>query len=575
MPKTIKLNKNDDIAQVIQKIKNMREKEAIFEAESGSVILMNSANLRLMRKTAEVLGKSIQLKTDDSIGQVLAVKAGMPLYGQEAPAVQPIRPKSMAAKSRRVGPRSSAGKGGMSDMGPGRRSAKPAASKAKSAVSSAAAEEPIMDDEPRYVPKISMPTAAETARAAVPVQNQKAAKPKRRWWRVGGDYSKVLLLTAVVLVIIIFASVVLLPRADITVYARSEPITRDADITVDKDAKNPDSTRQTIPGEIVAKEVSNTKTFQTSGTKNVGEKATGSIILYNFTKNTLTLKASTTTLLINGKKYFFTKDVTGIRPTARIGTGADQEIDQSSLGAPVPIIADQAGEAYNLSANQKFTVQNAALGETEDVYAMNPGAITGGTSKTIKIMSQEDLDRATAEMTDEIATVAETELAKDNQNSHLKILPTGSNKEILAKTANKNVGDEAEEFDMTVIGRLTGLAYDEQNVKSVFVDQINEILGDDKYLLEDGQQNVSAKFKSLDLANGRGVLTVHFETVAAYKINNNNLSKTLAGKNAIQIKEILLSRPEVDRVDVKFSPFFVNKAPRWNGKVYINSVISQ
>jgi hypothetical protein len=575
MPKTIKLNKNDDIAQVIQKIKNMREKEAIFEAESGSAILTNSANLRLMRKTAEVLGKSIQLKTDDSIGQVLAVKAGMPLYGKETPA-EPVKPKLMTGKVRKPAPRPAVSRAGMGDMGPAKRTVRPPVAAQKIRPTPPAMdEEPIMEPAAKYIPKISMPTAAETARVAVPMQNQKADKPKRRWWRLGGDYSKVLLLTAVVLVIIIFASVVLLPRADITVYARSEPVTRDADITVDKDAKNPDSTRQTIPGQIVVKEVSNTKTFQTSGVKNVGEKAAGSVVIYNFTKNTLTLKASTTTLLINGKKYFFTKDVTGIRPTARIGTGADQEIDQSSLGAPVAIVADQAGDTYNLSANQKFTIQNAALGQTEDVYAMNPGAVSGGTSKTIKIMSQEDLDRATTEMTDDIATVAEAELAKDNQNSNIKILPSGSNKEILAKTANKNVGDETEEFDMTVIGRLTGLAYDEQNVKSVFVDQINDVLADDKYLLADGQQNVSAQFKSIDLGNGRGVLNVHFETVAAYKINNDNLSKTLAGKSAVQIKEILLSRPEVDRVDVKFSPFFVNKAPRWNGKIYLNSVISQ
>src|SRR5690606_18102325 len=126
-----------------------------------------------------------------------------------------------------------------------------------------------------------------------------------------------------------------------------------------------------------------------------GEKATGSIQLYNFTLNTLTLRASTTTLITeDGKRFRFARDVTGLRPTARIGQGSEQTLDESSLIPPIPIIAEEVGSSYNIGANVRLEIQNTALGQA-DVYGMTAAALTGGSSKEIKILSQQDIDQAT------------------------------------------------------------------------------------------------------------------------------------------------------------------------------------
>ncbi|HYE22053.1 MAG TPA: hypothetical protein VD998_00505, partial [Verrucomicrobiae bacterium] len=412
MATIIKLDKNEEIAQVIQRIKNLRERDVVFEVDKGSVILTNSANLRLMRKTAEVLGKNIQLKTDDEMGQVLANKAGLPLFGQkQAKVPKTVRPVSKQPATKTSKPR-------FSDI------------KAKSRVKPAPAAQQVSDEEVEFTqpdlqddivvpmpnPPASIKKATVTPRPVIPpvtiprsTPGPKASTPSR--WKFGRDYSKVFILTAIILVVAVFGLAVLLPKAEITVYARSEPVTRDLEISVDRNAKGIDHTKLIIPGEVITKELSHTKTFQTSGIKKVGEKATGSVVIYNFTKNTLTLRASTTTLLINGKKYFFTRDATGIRPTATIGSGNDQEVDRTSLTAPVPIIADQAGEEYNLPVNQKIQIQNTALGDNPSVYAMNEVAFTGGSAKNVPILSQADIDRATQQMTDELATIAEDEVS--------------------------------------------------------------------------------------------------------------------------------------------------------------------
>lgn len=542
MAKTIKLDKKEDVSSAIVKLKAAKEQEIIIEAERGSLVISNSNNLRLIRKTAEVLGKSVLLKTDDEVGQALAIKAGMPIL-QESPRLSRVMPKRRPMVKNRV-----------SDIP---QVVKPANAAPKKrlmeSITPAAGGEGSSDD-------VFLPESA----TSLP-----GGSGRRAW-----NFSKYFVFGLAVLTLIVFALAVVLPKAEITVYARSEAVTRDVEISVDKNAKAVDSVKMLIPGQIVNRELSDTKSFPTTGQKQVGTKATGTVQVYNFTKNILTLKASTTTLTFNGKKYFFTKDATAIRPTARIGNGSDLEVDTGTLTAPIPITAENPGDNYNLPANTRFEITNAALGAGKDVYAASPVATTGGVSKTVRVLSQIDIDQATEKMSEGLAGVAEQDLAAAEGDSTKKLLASGTIKEILAKTANKNVGDEATEFDMTVIARLSGLSYNEQDVKNLVVDKINSVLTDDKYLLPESRQEVKAKFKSLDLANGKGLLSVHFETMAAYKVDHEGLSKVLSGKNAQEIKEILLTKPEIDRVDVKFSPFFANKAPRFNGKIFINSVLS-
>ena len=154
-------------------------------------------------------------------------------------------------------------------------------------------------------------------------------------------------------------------------------------------------------------------------------------------------------------------------------------------------------------------------------------------------------------------------------------MPSALEKEVLAQTANKNVGEEAENFDMTVIIRLKGLTFNEQDVVNLLDGQIKSVLADDKYIVEGSKKTVRTEFKDKDLSAGRGTLVVHYSAIVAYKVDTNSLQRILSGKKPSEIKELLLSKPEIDRVDVKLWPFFARKAPRYNGKIYIQTILSQ
>lgn len=525
-PKIIKLGKREDIASAIQQVKKLREREVVFQLEKGSLLLSTSDNMKLLKRTGESLGKTVKIETDDEIGRILAKKAGV-LYGDEE--VRMPKPTLRVARSD-VKPK-------FSDIMGSR----------KVSIQHLPAQSP-KSFLSKLAPVVAMPTILGVKK-----------------YSGSGFFSrngfKIFIGVLVVLVLAVFALVMFLPKATITVFARSERVARDLELTVDKNTTTVDTDNLQIPGVAVDREVSQTKNFPATGVKFTGVKASGTVTIYNFTKNTLTLKAATTTLSISDKKYFFTKDIAGIKPNGVANEG-------------IGIIADQAGDPYNLPANSKFQISNPALGN-QNVYAMNPAAIGGGAGTSSAVVSQIDLDKAAQSLSDAALTAAESDLTQETGVA-TKLVSTGVTEEILTKTANKNVGDVADSFDMTLIAKITGLSFKESDVINAVVAKINQVMSSDKYLDETAPKSYTAIFKSIDIPNAHGVLAVHFETMAGYKVDTNNLAKILVGKNESEIKEILLSKPEIDNVTVKFWPaWFVHKAPRFSGKIQINTVLSQ
>jgi hypothetical protein len=525
-PKTIKLGKKEDLASAIRQIKASKDREVIFELEKGSVLLSASENLRLMKKTGDVLGKKVYIQTDDELGQMLAQKAGV--IRDDAVKLIKFKPQLRVAGSD-IKPR-------FSDI-----VNNPKPKKTVVAQKSFEEQQPI--------------TQYQEVEEAIPRVNSSVTYRKP-----SSNFSRIFILSIVVLVILVFGLAVLLPQATVLVYARSEQVSRDLEITVDKNATAVDTDKLIIPGFLVSKEISQTKNFPATGSQVAGTKASGSVVFYNYTKNILTLRASTTTLVYGNQKFSLVHDATGIKPNG-------------AANVPVAVMAQAAGDTYNLAANTRFQVVNSKLGN-QNVYAINTDAFSGGGGTSTTIVSQQDIDNATTELQKEVLDQAQTQVSQERGEQD-KLLASGVTETQLAKTANKNVGDAVDNFDMTVIYKVTGLAFRNDDVANTAIAKIKEVLSDDKYLEPDANNTYDANFKTIDQPNGKGDLAVHFETIAAYKVDVSNLNKVLAGKTESEIKEILLSKPEIDTVVVKFWPaWFVHRAPRFNGKVKINVLLS-
>ena len=383
----------------------------------------------------------------------------------------------------------------------------------------------------------------------------------RRWHKAAAG-----LLVLAVLVLWIFGALVL-PEATVFVQARGEPVTRDFEIHVDKEALRSDTGDLVIPGTYIEKEVSGKNTFATTGTKNVGKKASGFVYIYNFSKNSMVLRAGTTVLTAGGKEYYFVQDIGNIRPTARIGL-EDEEIDPSSLIAPVAVVAAAAGEQFNLPKGARLEIQNEVFGKQPRIlYAVASENISGGSSKQVRVATAADIEGSFTSLNSQLVGNVKAEVLAEHPG--LKLRDNAAMSEILEKQTLAAEGKEISEFETSMKIRFKALAYSEEEIKKIVVERIKLLLPSDKTLDEDTQR-VQSGFADVSLADGRGVLASHFEGHVVYKINPGDLTAKLRGHTAAEIKEILLSRPEIRSVaEIRFYPFWVKKAPKFEKNIKI------
>lgn len=386
-------------------------------------------------------------------------------------------------------------------------------------------------------------------------------RPKIHW-------SKTLIGTAglAVLLLAVFAFLVL-PEVRVTAQVRTEPVTRDFEIRVDRRMEQPNLAELAAPGKIVEQEITGTKAYSATGTRNIGKLASGFVHIYNFSKNTLILKAQTTVLTAGNRKYYFTQDVGNIRPTAFIGL-EQQEVDPSSLIAPVPVVAAEPGEAFNMKQGERLEIENEVFGKQPKLlYTVASDDITGGLSQEIKVITAGDISAAYAALSGELVENARKALV--NLNSNVRLQDSALKSQVVEEKSSATPGTEKGEFDATVRLKLAALVYDEAQIEKIITERIARLLPENKVLEQTGAARLQSKFASVDLEQGTGVLQNHYEAQIVYRVDEGELVQRIKGKSEAEIRDILLSRPEISEVDVKFYPFWVKNAPKFTKKIFL------
>jgi hypothetical protein len=319
-----------------------------------------------------------------------------------------------------------------------------------------------------------------------------------------------------------------------------------------------------VPGTIVEEELTESITFATTGKKPVGKQASGTVRVRNFSNNSLILRKETTRLEIDGKVYRLQEDIGGLRPTGRTGSGENAPVDETTLTAPVPIVADQPGVEYNVAQGTRFEVINEVFGhQPEILFAVNDSAsVSGGTDETVDIVAEEDVINARLAVNEGIIERLANTLSADQ-----RITNDGVVIEVIEEALSHPVGSEAGQFQLTTAARVRALAFNEAQVAAVIADRIIRLLPENKHLVQSEAQDLEATYISFDLSAGAGTLRATYRSIIQYTVSREFLQNGLRGKTENEVKEILLSRPEVQNVEIKLWPFWVKSVPAIGGKV--------
>ncbi len=519
MIKTLYLNLEDDIAKIAAKIKREKADEVVLVFPKKSFIFSDSINLRLLKKQLEPLGKKVSILTMDEMGQAYAKEAGFELK---------FLPKSVRP-------------GQFSDIR--RKAPEPVVATPSKPPHTAA---PHLAKKSAAAPVVSRPKSR-----LLPLLDKPASGRSSRSWR------KILIgFVALALIIIIALVIVVLPGADIKVYAKSQTIARDIDLNVDVKTATADSAKLALPAVAVDQTQDASNTFQAEGKNEVGTKSQGRVAIYNLTGAPLNLRATTTVLSVGSKNYTFNEDQNGIRtlPSAT----------QDQNASVADITAQGGGESFNLPAGTRLEITNQSFGsQPQRLYAKTVSQVVGGASRFVSVISHDDVVRVQNEMNKSVLD----NIRNDLKSRNLTLLDDAYIVTPSEFATDKPEGTETPTFNAKTKVRIQGLALDQNQLITLLRDRLALSLSGNQALQDAGQDAVTIKVRNLDIVGGILALSIHYESKAIPQLDVGGVRQQIAGKSKQEAGEVLLSNPDIERVDITLSPVWQTTVPRLTNKI--------
>ena len=532
----IYIDVEDDITSIIGKIKASEHEIVALVPPKRTGAIQSAVNLKLVHRAAERADKRLVVISNNAALAALAGAAGIPV----AKNLQ-SRPELAEMTALKVDDDD--------DIIDGAADAAASGDKDKSvdkAVDSIAAVES-ENGAPKDGDSKKKPTAGGKKKAIIPDFN----KFRKKFF---------IILAAVVLLVgfgvwaLVFA-----PRASITISAQTSQVAVNTQISA-SDAASTSLDDGTIKSTTKTSEAAVSKSFTATGTKDVGEKATGRV---RFTASSVdaiadgtTIAAGTTITSSSGATYV-------TNSTATISaTSTRNAISGNYASATVAVTATESGTKYNGASG-------SATGPS-GVKTSFVDATSGGTDKTVAIVTQSDIEAATADLvSDTDKNAAKAALEKEFGSDYVII-----DSSFATDTSGLSVpavDSEADSGTATISGNvkytLTAISNDELDtfLDAYFEQQIDGKSNQKVY--SNGASSVS--LTNVSLSDGTATATLTTNGKIGPKIDEDAVKEYAKGKQLGEVHEYVKKIDGVNSVDVKFSPFWVGKVPNDTNKITI------
>ncbi len=548
---SIYLNLEDDVNKIIQRVKREKARELVLVCPRRCFLFSDSINLRLLKKQVDLLDKEVFILTMDEVGQMYAREAGFRLK---------FLPKGPVH-------------GGMGDIRRGETQKSPVepgnspANIVAGAVSNLKNLIHKPESKPKKAPARPLPKVRITESVYPEVSEQKNIQEQKKRHRT---YRKVsLFMVAVCLLLILSLVFLVLPKATVAVYPKTDPLTRDWNIMLSLAASSTDATNLILPATPVNQNLDETNKFTSQGKLQVGNQATGTVEIYNFTKEPLSLKASTTILTLGSNNYLLAQDLTNIRPTTYINA-ATKEVNSGSLTPPVDVIAQQGGDSYNVPAGTRLEITNQVFGSRPQLlFAKTVDAIAGGTTRYLSVITDGDLVAAQ----NSLAGQAVQDLRTQLNGKGLVLADNAYSVTSPVFTPDQPSGTQTPDFNAELKVQISGVAFSMADLQQLITDRINQTLPSGETLtINDPQKEITYSASNINLSAGAATLSVHFEGSAVMNVDVSDVEQELVGKNLSQANDLLLSKSSIDHVTIYLAPSWQKNFPLLASKIKVSIV---
>ena len=325
---------------------------------------------------------------------------------------------------------------------------------------------------------------------------------------------KVVLLGLVIFFAIILSALTawwFLPKAEVIVYVTTKRLDEKVTVKIDPDRESADFENGILPGKIQKTQVGGSKTKSTTGTKTVGERAKGEVTFY---------RAGSEITLQSGTK------ITG--PNSLQFT-LDSDIDVASGSASTPgttlttVTAADIGAQYNLASGTSFSVSNFSTG---DIEAKNDSSFSGGTSREISAISENDLSDLGDDLNDELIEKAEKELG-ENLDSGLVLIDESLYWNDLNKEFSGKVDDEADTLKLALELDVVVVAVDKKSLNQISLNLLKDKVPEGFVLRE---EQIKTDFDFEEKEDGVYIVEVMITANLLPITNPDEIAEKISGK---------------------------------------------
>lgn len=518
---------DDEIIAVIDKLKNIKGESCVLHIPKDAMLLQSVVNLKLLKKESDKLGKKIKIKIASESAKKMVASAGIEvLGGVKLDKVEKVSEQQFHLEKF------------------GEDAVEINSQKGKNSL-----------EVKSY--KIDNPKKPETDDESIDEKgDQQDATVKSV--KIGPRFTwKWFLIISGIVLAGLVALWVWLPKANIVIEPQKDEIGAIANIIVDKNVASLDLNKGIIPGKELVVENEVSKTFDATGEKNTGNKASGKVTIYNGYSTIAHKIFAKTKIKVNEKAYLTIETVSVPGYT---DSGGKKTLGQ----AEVSVEAMDPGEEYNIGPTT-FIFPSLDASTQEKLYAKSNSSFTGGSTQMTKAVSEDDLKKAEENLVSEEGNKLKQKLRDDNKG--YVVLDDAIVSEVSDQKSSKEKDEVGDQFTFTAKIKFKTIAFTDEDKDKIIENKVQVSVPDGMTVAEGSEVLDKIEVREAKIDEGKISAFIHITRTSVASIKTDEIASFVGGYEKSEAEEIIKNKFNVANTEVVLWPFWAKKVPRIASRV--------
>jgi len=511
----IYIEPEDDITDIIDRIKNSAEKVVALVPPKKAGIMRSAVNMKLIAKTAKSKDKAVVIVANDPSLIKLSAMSGLPVA--KTLSSRPMLPSEFTKKK----------KAEVEEL------------EESEIVSPEDEEEEIVDERPAKKSKKENEEIKldeeEVEEDDDSKKKKKAKKPSKLGQKIPNfdKYRKFIIaggVLGIVLIIALIWGLFIAPAAEILVNVKTTASNIAENVTLVTNQKDVDVISGKFLLEQIKYEEESSVEFEATGTANKGEKATGKVTVragFSLDKDSgsATLPAGSTVTI--GDKKFTTASAATVNWDGKSASCDSRDSSTCYKNATVGVTASEAGTKYNIAA------ASSGGGSVGSGFSfVSSTAMTGGTDKNVKVVSESDINDAKSQLSSN--SEAKEKLYSQISDSVIKI-ESSFKAEASDPVSSPKVNEEASDGKAKLTAKTTYTIY---VVDKTAIEEYVKAYEKDKIADGDKLYSIGSPFFERFADSTNGTYTAKFKTTVKVgpEISEQKILETAMGGKVGAVK---------------------------------------